>query len=132
MQFTTRRRAAALAAGATLVAGLGIATLGMPAAAAPTGLASPASVCGWRPANDDGIPSSVIHQAWIRRGGDTSCGTLVAAGYGDHVTVHCSWYNNVSGAYWDYLHDDQRSTTGWLPAAAVHGGTLGAIDCNQQ
>lgn len=123
MRFTTRRRAAVLVAGSALVAGFGVTALVAPATAAPHVPASPATVCGWQPANYAGLRTVTVGQAWIRRGGDTSCGTLIAAGTGDHIEVHCSWQNNVTGDWWDYAHDDERSTTGWLPDSVLAGGS---------
>jgi hypothetical protein len=124
MRFTTKRRAASILAGSALVAGLGITAVASPASAgAAPGQITPFSVCGWRPANNANYRSITLGQAWIRRGGDTSCGALIGAGTGDHVTVHCAWRNNVTGAWWDYLHDDERLTTGWMPDSDIAGAS---------
>jgi len=139
MHVTTRRRAVSILATSAVAAGLGITTLVSPAIAttAPGLGFAPSQVkplvddggpCGWRPGANSPARSTLIHLVHIRNGNHIRCPYLADGRGRDHVTVHCSWLEPGTGpgtgqvaVWWDYLHDDERLTTGWVNDLDVLG-----------
>jgi len=137
MHFRTRRHAVSILATSAVAAGLGITTLVSPAiaTAAPGPGFTPSQIkplgdggaCGWRPAANRPARSTLIHLVHIRNGNHDYCHFLADGRGGDHVTVHCSWKvpgtgtDGIPAVWWDYLHDDERLTTGWIKDDDVIG-----------
>jgi hypothetical protein len=107
----------AVAVGITGVAG------GTAASAAPVPAAGPLASCSWHPANNARVTGYVDNGYTLPVYAAPACGYEGFDIYsGDPVTIHCGYYDQGDGLWWDYVTGlaPTRSFAGWVPDAYLN------------